>query len=109
MNIATRLDTLLRTAQVPIHGVSVGRASDRGSWEVSYAVDATEEQRRAGAAVLATFDPVAEEQAAAELEVDQMLESSLVKAMLTAFAPALGQTPDKARAILRAELLKSGQ
>jgi len=109
VNIAARLDTLLRAASIPIHGVSIGRRNDPTSWRIGYTVDATEPQRRAGDAILAAFDVVAEEKMAAGYLVEERLEQPLVSAMLQAFAPVLGRTPEECKELLRAELLKSGQ
>jgi len=109
VNIAARLDTLLREARVPIHGVSIGRRDDPTSWRIGYTADATEPQRRAGDAILAAFDVAAEENMAAGRLIEEQLKQPLVRAMLQAFAPVLGRTPEECKELLRVELLKSGQ
>ena len=55
--LAEQLDSALRAANVPILGVAIGRETDRGSWRVDYAPEATGEQRMTGAGVLASFTP----------------------------------------------------
>lgn len=55
--IAGDIDKALRAAGVPIVGVSVGRATDKATWRVDFAADATSAQRAAAQAVLDAFDP----------------------------------------------------
>lgn len=55
--IATVLDRALKDAGVPIEGVSIGDETDRTTWTAHYQKGATDEQRKAGEALLASLDP----------------------------------------------------
>jgi hypothetical protein len=54
--LAAVLDISIR-AVCPIHGVVVGREDDRTTWRIDFKDEATAQQRAAGSAVLAAFDP----------------------------------------------------
>ena len=56
MVLAQRLHAAL-VAVCPIEGVSIGRANDRDTWKISYAADATDQQKAAATVFLAAFDP----------------------------------------------------
>lgn len=60
MTLAATLDRALR-AVAPIAGVSIGRDDDKSTWRIDYADTATAAQKAAAEAVLAAFDPAAEE------------------------------------------------
>lgn len=53
--LATELHIRI-SAVCPIDGVAVGDEADRSTWRVDYSPSATEEQRGAAAAVVASFD-----------------------------------------------------
>jgi len=65
------LDKALRTALIPIDGVSVGDPRDRATWRVAYAKDATDDQRLAGNLLVATIDP-ADAVTVAAIRADQV-------------------------------------
>lgn len=54
--ITTKLDAAIR-AVCPIHGISIGRKDDKTTWRIDFTSEATEEQKAAARAVLASFDP----------------------------------------------------
>lgn len=58
MKWLSRLDQSI-SAVAPIHGVSVADETDKATWRIDYAQDATPEQRAAAAAVVADFNPLA--------------------------------------------------
>jgi hypothetical protein len=58
MNVAAALDRSLRTAGIPIDGVSIGDPNDRPTWTITFAATATEAQRVEAAEMLAAFDPL---------------------------------------------------
>ena len=55
--IAERLDRALRAAGIPIVGVSIGTEADRRTWVVTYDKTVTAQDRAAGDALVASFDP----------------------------------------------------
>ncbi len=54
---AGAIQVWLKAATLPVIGVSIGRTDDKGTWRIDYAPEATPEQRAAGAALVAAFDP----------------------------------------------------
>lgn len=58
-------------AVCPIDGVSMGDDGDRSTWRVSFADAATDAQRSAAAAVLASFDPTAPTREMVDAERDR--------------------------------------
>lgn len=80
MTIAEGLDRALRRTGIPILGVSIGNPTDRATWRIGYAPEATEEQHTAGEALKATYtiegDTVlADEEVAAKFDGDKMLKA----------------------------------
>lgn len=57
MNVSLQLDETLRSAGIPIVGVSVGADTNRETWSVQFLQAATEAQRLQAAQILSTFDP----------------------------------------------------
>jgi hypothetical protein len=57
IGVAELVDRALKAQKIPIDGVSIGDPADRTTWTVQYRPDATDEQRKAGDALLATLDP----------------------------------------------------
>lgn len=66
MDIAARLDGALRAAGIPIVGVAIRDDTDRRTWRIDYAANATAQHRLDGEALRLSFDPVS--QAAADAE-----------------------------------------
>lgn len=64
--VATLLDGALKTAGIPIDGVSVKNQADRLTWVVRYAPNATKQQIADGDALVAAFDPTSPTIVAAE-------------------------------------------
>jgi hypothetical protein len=64
--VAERLDRALRSAAIPILGVSVGSEADRATWVIQFAPAATAQQRTDGETLRLSFDPLA--QAAVDAE-----------------------------------------
>lgn len=56
INIAAALDQAIRVV-CPIVGVSIGDASDKRTWRLDFATEASVEQQAAAKAVLEAFDP----------------------------------------------------
>jgi hypothetical protein len=97
--VAARLTRALKAAGIPIVGVSIGRPGDRSTWRIDYAPAATVEQRAAGAALLASFDPDAPEAVEAEKTAAILGEASrdIVKAISLAYLrDKLGRNPTAA-------------
>lgn len=61
-------------AVCPIHGVSIGSESDPSTWTIDFRDDASPAQRAAAAQVLAAFDPLSSEKAAAKARIDVAAE-----------------------------------
>lgn len=59
MGIALALDAALRAANLTIHGVSIGLASDRATWRVDFAGNPTKQDVATAAGIIAAFDPSA--------------------------------------------------
>jgi hypothetical protein len=57
MSAAAKLDAALKSAGIPIEGISIGRWSDKATWRVDFAVEPTKEQRDAAQAVIDAFNP----------------------------------------------------
>lgn len=70
MTVVTRLHKDIR-AVCPIVGVSIGRLSDKASWRMDFAAEATAPQRAAAQAVVDAFD-VAAVEAAEQAEQDAL-------------------------------------
>ena len=54
--IVAQLVSLFTRASIPIRGVSIGDLDDRTTWKVDY-TGATDQQKTAGEALLASYDP----------------------------------------------------
>jgi hypothetical protein len=63
---AERLDRALKAAGIPIIGVSIGSETDRVTWAIQYAPQATAQHRTDGEALRLSFDPAS--QAASDAE-----------------------------------------
>lgn len=70
MGLAAALDRALRTANVPIVGVTIGVESDRATWKARYAAGATAPQVATGDALIASFDPTDQTIALADQDAD---------------------------------------
>lgn len=81
--LAAGLTLALVRAGIPVVGVSIGRETDRATWIVFYAVTATDAQRTAGAALVATYDVAADAALQSEL-ADRALDFRVVKALARA-------------------------
>lgn len=99
MDVATGLDLALRRAEIPIVGVSVATANDRSTWVVTYADDATAEQRDAGEALRDTYTVEGDTDAVAE-QIAQSL-NTLDYVVLIAY---LAQMQSTTEAAVRADL-----
>lgn len=55
MDPATLVHTALLSAGIPLIGVSIGDATDKATWRIDYAPDATSEQRALGATIVDEF------------------------------------------------------
>ena len=75
--------TLDRTLRVvcPIHGISIGRWEDKETWRIDYKPEATQAQKDAAAAVIATFDPL--QKIPGDLTMDDVLVLLVKKGTLT--------------------------
>lgn len=82
----------------PVSGVSIGRMDDRATWGLDFSADATDAQRNAAAAVLASFDPVAVEARVAMMrltaEADKRIATRPVHAEKFAQAMAVQSNPE---------------
>ena len=103
-NIAALLDQSLKSAGVPIMGVSIGKTDDASTWQIQFAPEATKADRQRGIAFLSTFNPNDYLVSAKEQAIDRQMQAPLIQAMLKAFAPALGKTTEEATALLKLEL-----
>ncbi len=56
ISISTGLDAALRTAGIPIAGVSIGNPADRQTWVVQFLPEATAPQQTQAAQIVAAFD-----------------------------------------------------
>lgn len=61
MPLASQLDRTLRAAGLPVIGVSLGTETDKATWRVDLAKDATKAQYTQAAGIVANFAPVDEE------------------------------------------------
>lgn len=53
----TILDQQIKTAGIPIDGVSIGKRADKSTWRIDFKAEATPEQRSQAAQIVAAFDP----------------------------------------------------
>lgn len=93
--LATLLDQALRTAGIPIVGVSIGQNSDRATWVVQFAPEATAAHRTDAAALVASVDVAPAKQAAAQLEAQ--LQWKVLRAIVVWLAQRFGITPQQAK------------
>lgn len=56
MKVVAALDQALRSAGVPITGVSVGRVTDKDTWRVDFSDTATAENRDTARVLIAAYD-----------------------------------------------------
>ena len=81
MSLISKLDVALK-AVCPIHGVSIGRETDRSTWRIDFKDEATAEQRAAAGDALAAFDPAVpspEEQREQSLRDDAIASDLLAR------------------------------
>lgn len=89
----------------PVHGVSIGTPQDKSTWRISFKSEATDQQRAAAAAVLASFDVAAEiaRQALPRIAVSrlrfklELAERGLLPAVNGTIAALPGASGDTAR------------
>lgn len=96
MGDITTLDRKI-SAVCPIHGVSIGDATDKETWRIDYKSEATEEQRAAASAVLATFsfDDLVIPESVTPLQARRALRAAgVLDAVLAAVAVADDDTKD---------------
>lgn len=74
MTFTSRLSDAINSV-CPIHGVSVGRKSDKSTWRIDFKNEATTAQREAALAVLANFDAQKEEERISLLSQLQVIDS----------------------------------
>lgn len=98
--LAANLNRALRTAGIPIVGVSISNVSDRLTWTVQFLPEATAAQRTQAAQIVSTFDPadptvVADQKdAEAKGSIDGM--RAIKAAMITALWGRLNRQPTAA-------------
>lgn len=74
MALADQFTRALERANLPIHGVSIGRVDDRTSWVIHYRDEATAAHRTAGDSLRGTFDPANDTDGASEA-ADRVLDN----------------------------------
>lgn len=77
-------------AVCPIHGVSIGRKNDKTTWRIDYAPEATDTEKAAAQAALATFD-VAVAMEAARVKRER---AALIDAKMRQLAEKMVDDPD---------------
>ena len=97
--VASLVDRALRTAGIPILGVSIGVVSDRGTWAVQFDPSATPAQRTTAASILASVAV----DAAAQTAADQQNAQAAVDAYTSADLAMLRVMLDEIN-VLRTEL-----
>jgi hypothetical protein len=71
-------------AVAPVVGVSIGEETEKDTWQIDFAPEATEQQRAAAEAVIAELDPTAPVAEAPSLEQRvAAIESALAEAKAT--------------------------
>ena len=55
MDVATALDAKLRAANIPMDGVSIGKAADKTTWKVQFQSTATNQQKTLAATIITNF------------------------------------------------------
>ena len=80
MTIAEGLTRALVRAGIPVVGVSIGDPSDRTTWLIGYAPEATDPQQEAGEALKLTYSveadtALADEDVASRFDSDKMLKA----------------------------------
>lgn len=101
---ATMFDRALRRALIPIHGVSIGRADDRNTWQIDYTVSATSQQRADGEALRLTYNPAtdtafADDDATARYDAEKLLQAVAVALWECIPNPTMTKTQLRNRAI----------
>ena len=74
---AEYLDKALRAAGVPIHGVSIGRPEDKGTWRIEFDGTATSAQRTTAQGILDGFAPPSAAQLADDLAQQETTRKEL--------------------------------
>ena len=97
MTLAAKVTRALERQNLPIVGVSIGRADDRSTWRVDYASSATDAQKTAGAALVATYDEATDAEATDEEANSGIDGNKLLKAIVVWAAQRFGITPAQAR------------
>jgi hypothetical protein len=85
------------SAVAPVVGVGIGDLDDRSTWRIDFAPEATTEQRVAGDAALAAFDPIADERAAVSVtpwQAREALRRAGLLGTVDAAVTALGATSE---------------
>lgn len=72
----------------PIHGISMGKRTDKSTWRIDYAPEATDEQKAAAVAVVDAYDPAADVKADLKSKVDADAE----RIRLRFITPGVGQS-----------------
>jgi hypothetical protein len=90
MKWLSRLDQSI-SAVAPIYGVSVADETDKATWRIDYAQDATPEQRAAADAVIAAFEPsdLATVKAEAKAQIDLDAEHARLRYITAGAGQAL--------------------
>lgn len=83
----------------PVVGASIGRPLDKSTWRIDYDPAATDEQRAAAAAVLASFDPVAPIKEKLKTRVDEDAERVRQRYLTPGVGMAMTYTEKKDQAV----------
>ena len=95
MNIANLLDTALRTAGIPIVGVSIGDNTNRATWVVTFLPAATPAQRTQAATLVQTI--VVDQAAIDDADAASAVDDKVLKALVIWLAGKFSITPAAAR------------
>ena len=95
-------------AVCPVVGLSIGDRNNRATWRIDFAPEATQQQKDAAAAVIASFDPNAP-QTIDELYDDLLTQGRLLKAVVLAINDGTltvggNRSPAQLKAIIKAKL-----